>query len=98
MALHYVHAYLSTKNDHPSSHDSLEQRINQYPELKPIYTKYRNLQDDSRSARYLGDNFTVYQMRDETLKWFSSIQNKVNGLLKPSKTKKYDLYNLFPLN
>ena len=97
MALHYIHAYLSKKDDHPSNHDPLKQKINSLPELKPLYKKYRDLQIDSESARYFGKKLSTYQMRNETLKWFNDIQNKVCELLNISNNK-YDLYNLFPPN
>src|SRR3989338_4490869 len=64
MTLHYIHAYLGEKyNKHPTSHAATEPAINEHPELKMLYKKYRSLQDDSIKARYDGERLSIYQMR-----------------------------------
>ena len=61
MALHYVHAFLSEElAEHPNDHQSLQSIIVSNTQLKAIYQKYRNLQDDSREARYNGEKFETY--------------------------------------
>lgn len=98
MALHYVHAFLSEELDyHPTAHKSLQDTIEKNDKLKPIYKKYRDLQDNSVNARYLGKKFTVYYIRNASLKSFKGIQNHIAQLLSVSGVTKYDLYKLFPL-
>lgn len=99
MSLHYIHAYLAGKyNDHPSSHSDLQPKINSNSNLKSLYTKYRDLEDDSRKARYDGEKLSIYEMRNSVLKWFIDIQNKICNLLSIPAERKHDLYHLFPLN
>ncbi len=99
MALHYIHAYLAKKsNEHPDSHASLQPLIKNDPNIKPLYSKYRHLEDDSRKARYDGEIFTIKQMRDESLKWFSDIQNNILTLLNLTSRQQFDLYKLFPMS
>jgi hypothetical protein len=97
MALHYIHAHLATQNEHPSAHIQLKPIISKDQNLKSLYGKYRSLEDDSREARYIGKKFTVYEIRNGTLKWFRDIQSKILQLLKLNDEKPIDLYPHFPL-
>jgi len=97
MALHYIHAYLSKKNEHPTSHTVLE-KINLYPKLKPLYSKYPHLKDDSEGARYRGEKLSVYDMRRSVLKYFSDIQDEICSILNIPNGNKHNSYDLFPLN
>lgn len=94
-ALHYIHTALA-KTQHPSSHQNLQEIINGNPRLKPLYGKYRNLQDDSAQARYMGHKPSIYGMRNSSLKWFEDIQNHVCSKFSLSDEIKKDLYPLFP--
>ena len=95
---HYFQAYLAeTKNEHPDSHAALQPIIQSDLKLKSLYTKYRHLEDDSRKARYDGEKFTIYQMRNESLKWFKDIQSSICKFLKIKNIKEFDIYILFPL-
>jgi len=97
MALHYIHAYLAKRLDvHPSSHVTLQPLIQRTPSLKPLYMKYRHLEDDSRDARYYGKKFTLAEMGNGSLKWFHDIQGRIFHLLKMKDKKEHDLYPLFP--
>ncbi len=99
MALHYIHAYLAkTSNEHPDSHASLQPLIRNDPQIKPLYLKYRHLEDDSRKARYDGEMLTIPQLRNESLRWFKDIQSSVFRLLKLTNRQEFDLYSLFPLS
>ncbi len=51
-ALHYVEAYLATKNIHPSTHAGRISCIQRDSRLNAIYTDYRELLNESRDARY----------------------------------------------
>lgn len=51
-ALHYVDAFLATKNQHPGKHDIRDGFVAKLHELKPLYSEYRALKDSSRNARY----------------------------------------------
>jgi len=97
MALHYIHAYLAiNKNMHPGDHFELQRIIGIINNLKPIYSKYRSLQDDSRKARYDGIKFSVYEMRNNYLIYFKDVQNLICNLLDIETSKRYDLYPMFP--
>ena len=97
MTLHYIQAYLAEKsNKHPTSHLALQSLIENNPNLKSIYSKYRSLEDDSRDARYNGIRLSVYQMRNEILKSFADIQVTVIQKLGLPEEIKLDLYPLFP--
>lgn len=97
MTLHYIHAYLAiNENKHPGDHSELQRIIGTVNNLKPIYSKYRSLQDDSRKARYDGMKFSVYEMRNNYLKSFKDIQNQICDLLGIETSKRYDLYPMFP--
>jgi len=95
MALHYIHAYLSKKNEHPTSHKVLE-KIQFYPKLKPLYQKYPHLKHDSEDARYRGKKLSVYRMRSGVLIWFRDIQDEICSLLNISQGNKYNIHDLFP--
>ncbi|MEE4355773.1 MAG: hypothetical protein V2I97_04840 [Desulfococcaceae bacterium] len=98
MAFHYIQAYLDVNiNEHPSSHAVLQNKIKDINQLKPLYGKYRQLEDDSRKARYEGHDFTIYSIRSDNLKNFQEIQNMIFTLLNIQDRQKYDLYKLFPL-
>ena len=97
MALHYIHAYLSQQNEHPTSHSNLDQLIAKNPKIKKIRNKYRHLYDDSRQARYYGNKLSIYEMRNSSLKYFNEIQQIICELLK-HKPQHSNLYDLFPLN
>ena len=51
-ALHYVEAYLATKRIHSPSHPVRDSHINRDSVLRAIYPDYRDLKDESRTARY----------------------------------------------
>lgn len=98
MAFHYIQAYLAKKyNDHPDAHALLKPIISKDPNLKPIYYKYCDLENDSRQARYYGKKFNISTMRCECLVWFSDIQELIIRLLRLSNQYKYNLHNLFQM-
>lgn len=98
MALHFVHAYLAQRdNKHPGSHTELDNIIGRMHELRPIHHKYRHLKDDSWHARYAGTRLPVYSMRNDCLKCYQELQDYLFKLLSIDESKKYDLYQLFPL-
>jgi len=96
MALHYIHAYLAQKNEHPNSHYEIDTLIAKNTKIKKIRNKYRHLYDDSRQARYLGTKLSIYDMRSSILKYFNEIQQLICKLLK-HHPQHSNLYNLFPL-
>jgi len=53
-ALHYIQAYFAAKgiSPPPSTHTIRNNHVANTPQLAPIYVDYRELQDESRSARY----------------------------------------------
>ncbi len=63
-ALHYVEAYLASLHPpfHPPTHQIRDSLIHREPRLRPIYVDYRELQDESRDARY--DPAQAYTQND----------------------------------
>jgi hypothetical protein len=53
-ALHYVEAYFANKAPalHPATHQMRDNYINSDAKLRSIYIDYRQLEDESRDARY----------------------------------------------
>jgi hypothetical protein len=53
-ALHYVEAYFASKTPqlHPPTHTLRDNHIHADSKLSPIYIDYRQLEDESRDARY----------------------------------------------
>ena len=53
-ALHYVEAYFANRIPalHPATHQMRDNYINSDVKLRPIYVDYRQLEDESRDARY----------------------------------------------
>lgn len=51
-ALQYVDAYLATKNIHPPDHGERTKLIHADVKFKPIRWDYRDLKNESRTARY----------------------------------------------
>jgi len=77
-ALHYIDAYLATKDIHPKKHagpNSRNDSVEHMPEFHSIWPQYRALYDDSRDARYGFHPFgmrqfsayEVVQLRDSDL-------------------------------
>jgi len=51
-ALQYVDAYLATKNIHPPDHGDRNWNMGIDSKFKPILRDYRDLKNESRTARY----------------------------------------------
>ena len=98
MSLHYIHAYFSLKQYHPTAHTNIQQEMNNDHNLKPLYEIYRNLQTESENARYNGIKTNIYDLRNESLKWFKAIQNTICKFLKDKNYQKIDLYPHFETN
>lgn len=64
-ALHYVDAYLATLNIHPPSHALRLMQFEVNAKLKPIRRDYRDLLNESRTARY--EPPTVFNQTDTTI-------------------------------
>lgn len=52
-AVHYVMAYLATRNIHPVLHQVRNSQIHRDAILNPLYIDYRELQNNSEDARYM---------------------------------------------
>lgn len=63
-ALHYVEAYLATKRIHSGSHPIRDSNINRDSVLRAIYPDYRDLKDESRTARYDVVKFSEQDVKD----------------------------------
>jgi hypothetical protein len=51
-ALHYIEAYLSTRPYHSSNHEKRDNKIQTDSNLKPLWSVYRELKNESKDARY----------------------------------------------
>ena len=80
-ALHYVEAYLATKNIHSGSHPLRDSHVQRDPSLRAIYAKYRELKDESRDARY--DAAVIFSQADvkRLQANLDTIKNLINPLL-----------------
>ncbi len=63
-ALHYVDAYLATHNIHPATHSVRLGYVRTDPKLKPVSRDYRDLLNESRTARY--EAATIFNPGDVT--------------------------------
>lgn len=97
MALHYIHAYLAGKGEHPTSYEILEKLIEENRNLKRIYDKYYQLKDDSIQARYFGKKLKIYPIRNSVLVWFIDIQKIICELLNINPLID-NIHSLFPLH
>lgn len=52
VGLHYIDAFLATKNIHPWQHDVREGCVKKLQELRTLYHDYRFMKNHSRTARY----------------------------------------------
>jgi hypothetical protein len=66
-ALHYVEAYFANQAPplHPPTHTKRDNHIHSDPNLTKIYVDYRQLEDESRDARY--DAGMTFTQRDVTM-------------------------------
>jgi len=62
-ALHYVEAYLGTKGIHAPTHPVRDSHIQRDSTLKTIYVDYRELENESRDARYDAIEFKQEDVR-----------------------------------
>lgn len=61
-ALHWVDAYLATKNIHPAAHQVRDRYVGTALDLRRIGVSYQTLEDRSRDARYQLLSFTLAQV------------------------------------
>lgn len=61
-ALHYVDAYLAVRNIHPPTHAVRLGHTRTDPKLQPVSRDYRELLNESRTARY--EPRTIFNQRD----------------------------------
>jgi hypothetical protein len=83
-ALHYVDAYLANKGYKEfNTHEERKNHIVIFQsDLKPsIYRKYRQLEDDSRNARYSTKQFTRKDVDEVRQKFFQPIKQRIENLL-----------------
>lgn len=80
-ALQYVDAYFATKSVHPGDHSDRNWQMANAPELKPIFRDYRDLKNESRTARY--EPPSVFDQNDVNFaqRKFDSIKKELLPLL-----------------
>lgn len=79
-ALHWVDAYLATINEHPMSHYIRDKCLSRVSHLRKIYSKYHQLQTDSRDSRY---NIHSFKARDisDARDYLYSIKSHLQSVL-----------------
>jgi len=82
-ALHWVEAYLATKDMHPGNHMVRSRLAGTDTNLRPIYLHYRELEDMSRHARYELRPFTEEQVRELRLRHLTAVKERIATLLTP---------------
>jgi hypothetical protein len=81
-AVHYVMAYLATKNVHPVLHQVRNSQIHRDPVLNPIYVDYRELQDSSEDARYM-ERVPVTAFKKSDLERLMERLERIKGIIMP---------------
>lgn len=64
-ALHYVDAFLAAQNIHPATHSIRLGHVQTDPKLKPVFRDYRDLLNESRTARY--EAATIFNQTDASI-------------------------------
>ncbi len=80
-ALHYVEAYLATKDIHLRKHKARDAYFQKLSDLKRIYRDYRTLKDDSEGARYDLQQFQPQEVHQLFTQEFNTIKNHILRLL-----------------
>ena len=81
-SVHWVEAFLATKNHHSSTHTERKTNIVSYnSELRPIWGDYIQLQRDSRNARYRCYQHTADQVRRDLIPRIDRIKDYISALL-----------------
>lgn len=80
-ALHYLDSYFATRNMHPSDHKTRNSYIRSTNLNLVLWTAYRNLQTDSRSARYEKRCFSPEEIRQDILPLLNDIKNQLRGFV-----------------
>ena len=79
--LHYIDTFLATEGEgiHPGSHHSRDRYIR--TSLRPMWSNYRALKDESRAARYDPTAFTETIVRNDIIPKYETIKNYIQGTL-----------------
>lgn len=84
-AVHWIEAFLATRNIHSSSHGERSQRMASIQELanSTAIIDYGILRTESENARYWCYNFTPAQVTSDLVPTASRIQKTLQALLNP---------------
>ncbi len=63
-ALHVIERYLARKGLHPADHTARDAYLRRVRGLKPIWSDYRRLKDESIRARYEVASFTASEVQE----------------------------------
>jgi len=81
-SLHWVEAFLATKNRHSGKHADRKANIRSYKaKLQPIWKDYVQLERDSRMARYRCYQHTADQVRQDLIPRVDHIKDHISQLL-----------------
>lgn len=80
-SVHWVEAFLATKNHHSSKHSERKANLASESELRPVWKDYTQLERDSRNARYLCYQYTAGQVRRDLIPRVEHIKNHISQLL-----------------
>jgi len=79
--LHYVDAYLATKDIHPSTHAVRTPLVESESNLRRIYAQYRRLKDKSEAARYRVKHFTQTEVERLKENEFEIVKSHISSYL-----------------
>lgn len=81
-ALHYIDAYLATKDIHPSRHyKGRTPLVSRESNIKDIYGKYERLKNKSEAARYDVKHFTQAEVKGLKENEFKLIRSHISTYL-----------------
>ena len=80
-AIHYVEAYMATKNRHSGSHRNRDSEIENDSNLSPLYDDFSDLKNDSIQCRYHGYTFPLNDVISRIKPSLKFIRSHISNLL-----------------
>ncbi len=78
VAVHYVEAYFSQRNEHYQMHGTRETAIRRDPQINAIFPDYREMYEYSRNARY-----ECVEFDDKAIETVQRKLTKIEGVILP---------------
>ena len=80
-AVHWVEAFLATKEEHSANHDQRLSAIHSHAELRSLYSPFRLLKDDSEAARYRCFKHSQSQVQTDMVPRIYTIRRLIQQLI-----------------